>query len=120
MEWLQANWLPLLIVILVVLIFIGIIIYLCKKKGLRQVALEAILYAEKQYNSTTGKERLEIAVNFMYDKLPCFITSIMPKETMKFMLENFIQTIFDEVKELLDYQKPTIENNEENNLKEGE
>ena len=112
MEWLQANWLPLLIVVIVVLIFIGIIIYLCKKKGLRQVALQAILFAEEQYNSTTGQERLQIAIDYVYSRLPSAITIILPKDFLNTILKNFIQKLFDEVKQLLDYQKQALEEKE--------
>lgn len=109
MQWLAANWLPLLIVVLLVLVFIGIVIYLCKKKGLRTVALEAILEAENFYNSTTGQERLDMAILHVYNRLPLTVTVIVPEPVMKKLLKNFIQKVFDEVKDALDYQKPQLE-----------
>ena len=106
MEWLLDNWLPLLIVVLVVLGFIGWIIYLCNRKGLREIALKAILIAEDQYNSTTGQERLTIAVNYMYDLIPSTIAVFIPKSMLNNFIKNFIQKVFNEVKQALDYVKP--------------
>ena len=105
MEWLQANWLPLLILVLVVIGFIIYLIYLSKKKGLRQVALEAILIAEEKWNTTTGKERLQIAVDYVYDYIPCYVKIFLSKELLNKILADFIQKVFDEVKKVLDFQK---------------
>lgn len=108
MEWLQANWLPLLILVLVVIGFIIYLIYLSKKKGLRQVALEAILIAEEKWNTTTGKERLQIAVNYVYDYIPSYVKIFLSKELLNKILADFIQKVFDEVKKVLDFQKVEI------------
>src|SRR5574344_1874951 len=101
MEWLQANWLPLLILVLVVIGFIIYLIYLSKKKGLRQVALEAILIAEEKWNTTTGKERLQIAVDYVYDYIPSYVKIFLSKELHNKILADFIQKVFDEVKKVL-------------------
>ena len=106
MEWLQANWLPLTIIILVVLGFIGWIIYLCTKKGLRQTALNAILEAEKELHTASGKEKMAAAVAHVYNLLPVIIRALLPLEMLSGFIEKFVQKVFDEVKELLDYQKP--------------
>ena len=103
MEWLQANWLPLLILVLVVIGFIIYLIYLSKKKGLRQVALEAILIAEEKWNTTTGKERLQIAVDYVYDYIPSYVKIFLSKELLNKILADFIQKVFDEVKKVLDF-----------------
>lgn len=105
MEWLQANWLPLLILVLVVIGFIIYLIYLSKKKGLRQVALEAILIAEEKWNTTTGKERLQIAVDYVYDYIPSYVKIFLSKELLNKILADFIQKVFNEVKKVLDFQK---------------
>lgn len=105
MEWLQANWLPLLILVLVVIGFIIYLIYLSKKKGLRQVALEAILIAEEKWNTTTGKERLQIAVDYVYNYIPSYVKIFLSKELLNKILADFIQKVFDEVKKVLDFQK---------------
>lgn len=105
MVWLESNWLPLTIVVLVILAFIGWVIYLCKKKGLRETALEAILVAEKEFSSGEGKEKMEFAVNYVFDLLPVYLKALFPKDLVCSILEKFIQKLFDEVKKLLEYQK---------------
>lgn len=106
MEWLQTNWLPLLIVTIVVLCFIIWIIYLCKRKGLKETALNAILEAENHYHTTTGQERLDLAVDYMYKALPAAVTMFLSKEALETVLAKFIQKVFDEIKKALDYQIP--------------
>lgn len=111
MEWILSNWLPLTIILISILVIIGIIVYLCKKNGLKQVAYQAILLAEEHYNSTTGQERLDLAINYMYSKLinkfP-IISNIIPESLAKSAIRIIIQKIFDEIKLVLDYQKPQI------------
>jgi hypothetical protein len=109
MEWLETNWLPLLIVILVILGFIGWIIYLIKRKGLRQVALDAILEAEREFQSGKGKEKMKFAVDYVFDLLPLYIKAILPREFLHNFLEKFIQKVFDEVKKFLDYTEEQIQ-----------
>lgn len=101
------NWdLPEIIsAIIIILIFIIYLVYIIKRDGLRNVALKAILEAEKQYNSTTGKERLDFAVNYVYEYLPTYIKIVLPKTILKEWLQRFIQEIFSQVKDLLDYEK---------------
>ena len=55
-EWLAANWLPLVIVIIAIVIGI---IYLLKKKGLRQTAIDAIVWAEREFATEAGQEKME-------------------------------------------------------------
>lgn len=105
MEWLQANWLPLLIVVLVAIGFIIYLIYLSKKKGLRRVALEAILLAEEKWNTTTGKERMQIAIEYVYEYIPSYVKIFLSKDLLNKLLTDFIQKVFDEVKKFLDFQK---------------
>ena len=99
----QENWLPILILIIAAIGIIGYIIYLAVTKGLKETALQAILEAEKQYNTTTGKERLEIAVSYVYDLCPKAVKLILPKALLIEMLHNFVQKMFNKIKDLLDY-----------------
>lgn len=99
------------IILLVIVIVLAVlyIIYLIKRYGFKKVALQAILFAEKQYNTTSGKERMNIAIDFVYDNyIPEYIKSILSKETLHNMLDKAIQKVFDESKQLLDYQRAEI------------
>ena len=105
MEWLQNNLPELIVVIVITILFFIYVFYFIKKEGLRKVAIIAILEAEKLYNSTTGKERLSYAVDYVYEYLPSYVKLLFPKNVLKEDLEHFIQAVFDQVKDLLDYEK---------------
>lgn len=99
------------IILLVIVIVLAVlyVIYLIKRYGFKKVALQAILFAEKQYNTTSGKERMNIAIDFVYDNyIPEYIKSILSKETLHNILDKAIQKVFDESKQLLDYQRAEI------------
>lgn len=106
------TWLYITILILVVITFLVYIIYQVKKNGLRETALQAILKAEEQYYSTTGKQRFEIAFSYVYDLIPTAWKIVLPKELLKKFLDNLIQNTFDEVKELLDFEKASLKRGE--------
>ena len=108
MEWLQANWLPVTIIGLMVLAFIIYLIKLSKEKGLRQVALEAILKAEEFYNSTSGQERMKMAVEYVYASLPDVLKIAFTKDIVEKYLTKLIQRVFDEVKAMLTTQRELI------------
>lgn len=99
------------IILLVIVIVLAVlyVIYLIKRYGFKKVALQAILFAEKQYNTTSGKERMNIAIDFVYDNyIPEYIKSILSKETLHNILDKAIQKVFNESKQLLDYQRAEI------------
>ena len=106
------DWLPILIIVILIVAFIAYILLQCKKKGIRAVAIEAILKAEEQYNTTTGKERLNLAVSYVYNRLPSIVTSIFPEDIVNSIVEKLVQEIFDETKKLLDYNKEANVNEE--------
>ena len=105
MEWLQQNWLPLVVLIIVAILFIIKLIKKCLEVGMREGALEAILEAEKAFQSGEGKEKMQFAIDYVFDLLPLYVKVIVPKNMLVEFVHNFIQTLFDEVKKLLDYQK---------------
>ena len=109
------TWLYITILVITVVSFIIYVFFQAKKNGLRETALQAILKAEEQYYSTTGKERFEIAFNYVYDLIPTTWKIILPKELLKKFLNNLIQSTFDEVKELLNFEKTSLKAS----LKEG-
>lgn len=103
LEWLAANWLPLLIVIIVVAIALT---YFIKRKGLRQVAIDAIVWAERMYGSEEGKEKMQKAIDYMQQIVP--FLNFIPDS----IIHSFIQGVFNQIKEALDQQpaeKKTVE-----------
>ena len=103
MEFINNNWPALMILLAVVLIYIIYAIIQIKRSSLRTYALAAILKAEESLNSTTGKEKMNIAINYVYDLLPAYIKLLLPTSLIEEYLRKFIQKVFDEVKQLLDY-----------------
>lgn len=100
----------LLIIIILIAVFLYVVVSLAKyNKYLRSIILKAILIAENEYNKTTGEERLELATRYVYSKLPMKLKLIISQETLLKFIEKLIQKIFDEIKNVLDYNKPSKE-----------
>ena len=100
MEFIQAHWLELLIL---VLFFIAVIIYIAwqiKKNGLRGTVVNLIVEAEK--NFATGAN--EGKINYVIDKVIALIPMPFSLLVTRNVVRQFIQKIFDEVKKALDYQ----------------
>lgn len=107
LEWLAANWLPLLVIIIVVAIALT---YFIKKKGLRQVATDAIVWAERMYGTEEGYQKMQKAIDYMQQIIP--FLNFVPDA----IIHRFIQGVFDQIKEALDQQpteKKTIEISDE-------
>ena len=102
-EWFAANWLPLLVVI--VIIGLGIT-YLLKKKGLRQLATDAIVWAEREYATEEGHEKMQRAIDYCQQIMP--FLAFIPDS----VIEAFIQAIFNQIKEALDQQPNEKKNTE--------
>lgn len=66
-EWLAANWLPLLIFIIVV---VGVLFFILKKKGLRQAAIDAIVYVQEKMGTEDGKVKMQNAVDYIQQIVP--------------------------------------------------
>lgn len=101
-EWLAANWLPLVVFTVVV---IGLIWFLLKKKGLRQAAIDAIVYVQESMKTEEGKVKMQGAIDYIQQLVPflgCVPDSI---------IETFIQSVFNQIEAAL--KLPTVECNVE-------
>ena len=83
----------------IVIIAVFYILWRIYKKGLRQTAIDLILLAEKQFSKEESREKMKMVVGGIIAKLP-FPLNLIPAS----MVEQFVQGIFDEVKELLNYR----------------
>ena len=102
-EWLAANWLPLVIVIIAI---VSGIVYLLKKKGLRQTAIDAIVWAEREFATETGQEKMQKAIDYCQQLIP--FLNFIPDS----IIQSFLQGIFNQIKEALEQQpneKKTID-----------
>ncbi len=94
-EWLAANWLPLVVVIIAIIL--GIVIIL-KRKGLRQTAIDAIVWAEREFSTEDGKEKMQKAIDYCQQIVP--FLNFIPDA----LIQSFIQGVFNQIKEALEQQ----------------
>ena len=91
-EWLAANWLPLVVFIVVV---VGLIWFLLKKKGLRQAAIDAIVYVQERMEAEEGKVKMQGAIDYIQQLIP--FLAFVPDS----LIETFIQSVFDQIESAL-------------------
>ena len=89
------------IIVLVVclVILVGCLFYEIKKNGLRKVAIDIIVKAEQLLGSGKGKEKMQYAITQFLVLLPKPIRVFFTVESV----ENFIQEVFDDIKDALEY-----------------
>ena len=97
-EWLAANWLPLLIFIIVV---VGVLFFILKKKGLRQAAIDAIVYVQEKMGTEDGKVKMQKAVDYIQQIVP--FLGFVPDS----IIQAFIQGVFDQIESAL--KLPSVE-----------
>lgn len=89
-----------IILIIACICILGYLYYLIKKNGLRATTIELIVYAEKTLGNEKGKEKMDMVIDSLTSCLPAPIRLFVTKEN----IEKFVQHIFDEIKEALDYK----------------
>lgn len=97
-EWLAANWLPLLIFVIVV---VGVLFFILKKKGLRQAAIDAIVYVQEKMGTEDGKVKMQNAVDYIQQIVP--FLGFVPDS----IIQAFIQGVFDQIESAL--KLPSVE-----------
>ena len=95
----NEQYLSLIVLTLGFLILIGCLYYQIKKNGLRKVAIDIILKAEMLLGSGKGKEKMQYAITQFLVLLPKPLKLFFTVES----IENFIQDVFDDIKEALEY-----------------
>lgn len=91
-EWLAANWLPLIVFIVVV---IGLVWFILKKRGLRQAAIDAIVYVQEKMRTEEGKVKMQGAIDYIQQLVP--FLAFVPDS----LIETFIQSVFDQIESAL-------------------
>ena len=81
-------------------ILVGGLYYQIKKNGLKATAIELIVYAETIIGSGKGEEKM----NYVIDKFIAFLPIPFRILFTKEMIRNFIQGVFDEIKDALEYK----------------
>lgn len=101
MEFIQTNWLGLVIIALFFIYVIGRVIWSIKKKGLKGTVIEMIVDAEARYKQGQNSEKMNYVIDKVIAVIPMPFSLFITRNTIK----KFAQKIFDEVKAALDYQK---------------
>jgi len=99
------DMLSIVIIVLGVAMASAILYISIKNKGLRKVAINLIVEAEKAFKYGKNSEKFNYVFENLYARLPTLLKFLLTKED----IENFIQMIFNEIKISLDYQNIDIE-----------
>ena len=81
-------------------ILVGCLYYQIKKHGLKATAIELIVYAETIIGSGKGEEKM----NYVIDKFIAFLPMPFRILFTREMIRDFIQGVFDEIKDALEYK----------------
>ena len=89
------------IIILIVICIITLLTlwYKIQKDGLRETVIKLIVIAENNFGSGEGKKKMEMVVSNIHKILPTPLRLFLSED----MIINFAQTIFNEIKEALEY-----------------
>ena len=90
-----------IILILACVCVLGYLLYSIKKNGLRATVIHLIVYAEERLGSGKGKEKMDMVIDGLTSCLPAPIKLFVTEESIK----SFVQHVFDEIKEALDYRE---------------
>ena len=97
------EYIPYIVLAIVVIAFVIYIIYSTKKKGLKQTALEWILIAESEFQKGQNDAKFAFVYHSLYNLLPEVIKVFISEDVAKNILSKFIQDVFDYIKPALDY-----------------
>lgn len=84
-----------LIVIAVIILVIGIIflLYKYKREYLNVLAYYAVIQAEELYTVGHGKEKLQIAIRGVKEKLPWYLAWLVSEKVITGVIENVLTTL---------------------------
>lgn len=95
----NGDVVSIIVLVLSFVILVACLFYEIKKNGLRKVAIDIIVKAEELLGSGKGKEKMQYAITQFLVLLPKPIRVFVTVEAV----ENFIQEVFDDIKEALEY-----------------
>lgn len=88
-----------IILILICIVALLVLWYKIQKEGLRETVIKLIVIAEKNFGSGEGKKKMEMVVSNIHNLLPTPLRLFLSED----MIISFVQTIFNEIKEALEY-----------------
>lgn len=96
------TYVPYIVIGVVILAFIGYVLYSIKKKGLKKAALEWIVLAENEFVKGQNEAKFEFVYHALYNLLPSYLRVFISEDVAKNVLSKLIQDVFDFVKPALD------------------
>jgi hypothetical protein len=97
----NGDAVSIIVLVLSFVILVACLFYQIKKNGLRKVAIDVIVKAEELLGSGKGKEKMQYAITQFLVLLPKPIRVFFTVESV----ENFIQEVFDDIKDALEYKE---------------
>ena len=89
-----------IILILACVVTLGYLYWMIKKNGLRAVVVEFIVAAERQFEKGENQTKINYVIDRIINILPEFFKIFITRDNVK----TFVQGVFDEVKQALDYR----------------
>lgn len=96
----SSEILCIIILILACVVTLGYLYWMIKKNGLRAVVVEFIVAAERQFEKGENQTKINYVIDRIINILPEFLKIFITRDNVK----TFVQGVFDEVKQALDYR----------------
>lgn len=106
----EGTHLSILILLIGFIFAVGYICLSIKKEGLKATTVKLIVKAEEMFASGEGKEKMAYVVETLTKVLPMPFRLFVTTE----LLTEFVQSVFDMVKEALDYREVETQDTENN------
>jgi uncharacterized protein (DUF608 family) len=107
----EGTHLSILILLIGFILAVGYICLSIKKEGLKATTVKLIVKAEKMFASGEGKQKMKWVVDMLTQIIPMPFKLFITTE----LLTEFVQSVFDLVKEALDYREENETQDTENN-----
>ena len=89
-----------IILVLACIAILGYLYWMIKKNGLRAVVVEFIVAAEQEFEKGANQDKINYVIDGLLAFLPKILRCFITRENVK----AFVQGVFDDVKEALDYR----------------
>ena len=89
-----------IILVLACIAILGYLYWMIKKNGLRAFVIKLIVAAEQEFEKGANQDKINYVIDGLLEFLPKILRCFITRENVK----AFVQGVFDDVKEALDYR----------------
>lgn len=89
-----------IILVLACIAILGYLYWMIKKNGLRAFVVKLIVTAEQEFEKGANQDKINYVIDGLLAFLPKILRCFITRENVK----TFVQRVFDDVKEALDYR----------------